>query len=62
VTGSITADYVSDPEIRINLYAQLARMRDARQIDSFAEEIEDRFGPPPPTSSISRGSGRSPGG
>src|SRR6185436_6849986 len=52
VTGSITADYVSDPEIRINLYARLARLRDARQIDSFAEEIEDRFGPPPPAAAI----------
>jgi transcription-repair coupling factor (superfamily II helicase) len=47
VTGSIPADYVSDPEIRINLYSRLARLRDARQIDDFAEEIEDRFGPPP---------------
>ena len=27
-------------------------MRDVRQIDSFAEEIEDRFGPPPPTAAI----------
>ena len=52
VMGSITADYVSDPEIRINLYARLARLCDERQIDDFAEEIEDRFGPLPPAVAI----------
>jgi transcription-repair coupling factor (superfamily II helicase) len=52
MTGSIPADYVSDPEIRINLYSRLTRLRDARQIDDFAEEIEDRFGPPPPATAI----------
>ena len=45
--GSIPADYVSDPEIRMNLYARLARLRDVAAIDDFAEEIEDRFGAPP---------------
>ena len=38
---------MSDPEIRLNLYARLARLRDLAAIDDFAEEIEDRFGPPP---------------
>jgi transcription-repair coupling factor (superfamily II helicase) len=48
VMGLIPADYVSDPEIRINLYARLGRLCDERQIDDFAEEIDDRFGPFPP--------------
>jgi transcription-repair coupling factor (superfamily II helicase) len=46
--GSIPADYVSDPEIRLNLYARLARLRDSVAIDDFAAEIADRFGPLPP--------------
>jgi transcription-repair coupling factor (superfamily II helicase) len=48
VPASIPADYVSDPEVRINLYARLARLRQPAQMDEFADEIEDRFGPPPP--------------
>ena len=48
ITGAIPVDYVADPEVRINLYAKLARLRDARQISDFAEEVEDRFGEPPP--------------
>jgi transcription-repair coupling factor (superfamily II helicase) len=39
---------VSDPEVRIDLYARLARLRDIAAIDEFAAEIEDRFGVPPP--------------
>ena len=46
-SGSIPADYVSDPEIRLNLYARLARLRDPAGIEDFAGEIEDRFGAPP---------------
>ena len=30
-----------------DLYARLARLREIDAIDDFAEEIEDRFGPPP---------------
>ena len=47
IAGAIPADYVSDPEIRINLYARLARLRDPGRIDDFAAELADRFGPPP---------------
>ncbi len=47
IPGAIPADYVSDPEIRINLYARLARLRDLGRIDDFAAELSDRFGPPP---------------
>jgi transcription-repair coupling factor (superfamily II helicase) len=48
IVGAIPNDYVADPEVRINLYAKLARLRDPRHIGNFADEIEDRFGEPPP--------------
>jgi len=48
LAAAIPADYVAEPEARINLYARLARLRDLARIDEFADEIEDRFGPAPP--------------
>jgi transcription-repair coupling factor (superfamily II helicase) len=47
LTGSIPESYVPDATLRINLYARLARMTEIEAIDSFAEELEDRFGPVP---------------
>ena len=47
VTGSIPAEYVHEPEVRINLYARIARMDASESIDELEEEIEDRFGPLP---------------
>jgi transcription-repair coupling factor (superfamily II helicase) len=47
LTGSIPEGYVPDATLRINLYARLARMTEIEAIDSFAEELEDRFGPVP---------------
>jgi transcription-repair coupling factor (superfamily II helicase) len=47
LTGSIPVDYVNEPEVRINLYARLARMDPSEAIDDLEEEIEDRFGPIP---------------
>ncbi|MBM6580441.1 transcription-repair coupling factor [Microvirga sp. BT689] len=49
LTGSIPVDYVNEPEVRINLYARLARMGPSEAIDDLEEEIEDRFGPIPET-------------
>lgn len=48
LSGSIPEAYVPDPTIRINLYARLARLTTEDEVDAFAEELEDRFGPPPP--------------
>jgi len=45
--GLIPEDYVPEPEVRINLYARLARTETARDVDALRDEIEDRFGPPP---------------
>jgi transcription-repair coupling factor (superfamily II helicase) len=43
----IPQDYVPEPEVRLNLYAQLARLTNLEEADAFAEEVEDRFGEPP---------------
>jgi len=41
-------DYVPEEEIRVNLYARAARAAEPAEVDQLAEEIADRFGPPPP--------------
>jgi transcription-repair coupling factor (superfamily II helicase) len=46
--GSIPERYVPDPTVRINLYARLARLVEVDEVEGFAEELEDRFGAPPP--------------
>jgi transcription-repair coupling factor (superfamily II helicase) len=43
----IPADYVSDPAVRLNLYAKLFRASTPSDLDDLEEEIEDRFGEPP---------------
>ena len=45
--GLIPDSYVPEPEVRINLYARLARAESLDAIESFADEIEDRFGEMP---------------
>lgn len=47
VTGLIPETYVPDAGVRISLYARLARLTDTDGVSRFAEEVEDRFGPPP---------------
>jgi len=47
LNGAIPEAYVPDATLRINLYARLARLTDPPEVDAFAEEIEDRFGPLP---------------
>jgi transcription-repair coupling factor (superfamily II helicase) len=46
-SGHIPADYVPEPEVRINLHARLARLDDAEEVDAFEDEVRNRFGPPP---------------
>lgn len=48
LTGTIPADYVSDPAVRLNLYARLLRASAPTEMDDLKEEFEDRFGEPPP--------------
>lgn len=44
VEGSIPADYIPEPEMRINLASRLAGARDAAALDVLVAEVEDRFG------------------
>jgi transcription-repair coupling factor (superfamily II helicase) len=43
----IPEDYVADLSVRLALYRRLAEIEDERDIDSFAAELVDRFGPLP---------------
>ncbi len=43
----IPEDYVADLSVRLALYRRLAEIEDERDIDSFAAEMVDRFGPLP---------------
>ncbi len=47
VSARIPPDYVPEPEVRLNLYAKIAHGLDRGSEARIAEEIEDRFGPPP---------------
>jgi transcription-repair coupling factor (superfamily II helicase) len=40
-------DYVADLTVRLALYRRLAEIEDEREIESFAAELVDRFGPLP---------------
>jgi transcription-repair coupling factor (superfamily II helicase) len=44
IEGRLPADWIPDDELRVTLYARLSRLTDAEAIDSFADELEDRFG------------------
>ncbi len=43
----IPEDYVRDLGVRLGLYRRLASLRDRAEIDAFAAELIDRFGPLP---------------
>jgi transcription-repair coupling factor (superfamily II helicase) len=43
----IPEDYVADLHVRLALYRRLAEVEDEREIDAFAAELVDRFGPTP---------------
>ncbi|MBZ4689246.1 MAG: box helicase domain protein [Cereibacter sp.] len=45
--GFIPADYVPEPESRIDLYHRLAQATGPGQLDALSDEITDRFGPLP---------------
>ncbi|HZU88686.1 MAG TPA: transcription-repair coupling factor, partial [Stellaceae bacterium] len=44
----IPESYVSDLGVRLGLYRRIAGLSDRREIDGFAAELIDRFGPLPP--------------
>jgi transcription-repair coupling factor (superfamily II helicase) len=39
--------YVMDTDVRLNLYRRLSNLREKEELETMAEEIQDRFGPPP---------------
>ena len=45
--GRLETGYIPEPDVRLNLYARLARVADAHDLDALLEETEDRFGPLP---------------
>jgi transcription-repair coupling factor (superfamily II helicase) len=44
----ISSDYVSDTDVRLNLYRRLSNLREEAELDAMVEEMRDRFGTPPP--------------
>jgi len=46
--GYIPRSYVPDIRLKIDLYRRLARVSIRSELDDFAAELTDRFGPPPP--------------
>ena len=47
LAATIPDSYVPEPEIRLDLYTRVLRLRDAEAIEALAAEVEDRFGAPP---------------
>jgi transcription-repair coupling factor (superfamily II helicase) len=48
IQAFLPRDYVSDLRLKIDLYRRLARITREDQLDEFATELTDRFGPTPP--------------
>ena len=46
--AALPESYIPDAVVRINLYARLARLEALDEVDAFEEELDDRFGEPPP--------------
>jgi transcription-repair coupling factor (superfamily II helicase) len=44
LTGRLPESWIPEEEVRINLYARIARLSSSEEIDALAEELEDRFG------------------
>jgi transcription-repair coupling factor (superfamily II helicase) len=44
---TIPEDYVEDPQLRVQLYRRMATLEEDADIESFAAELIDRFGPLP---------------
>jgi transcription-repair coupling factor (superfamily II helicase) len=47
LSNTIPVDYVTDPAVRLNLYARLLQATASKELDDLDEELEDRFGEPP---------------
>lgn len=47
ISGRFPLSWIPEPELRINLYARLARAASIEALEALVDEVEDRFGPPP---------------
>ena len=52
VAGRLPEDWVPEVELRVSLYARLARIDHASALGRFEEELEDRFGALPDTAQV----------
>ena len=52
LVGGLSADWIPEEEVRINLYARIARLASELDLTAIAGELEDRFGALPPEASI----------
>jgi transcription-repair coupling factor (superfamily II helicase) len=48
VDGRLPAEWIPEAELRVTLYARLARIDNPGALDAFADELDDRFGAAPP--------------
>ena len=48
LSGRIPSDYVPDENLRIGLLRRMFRLEDLPSLSQFTDELQDRFGPPPP--------------
>ncbi len=48
LSGGLPEGWIPDINVRLSLYARLARLPDGAALDAFEAELEDRFGPVPP--------------
>ena len=44
IDGWLPADWIQDEDVRITLYARLARLRGVSDVEAFEDELRDRFG------------------
>jgi transcription-repair coupling factor (superfamily II helicase) len=48
LAGRLPEEWIPEEEIRVNLYARIARLASPGELDALADELEDRFGALPP--------------
>ena len=48
IPAFLPADYISDTDVRLNLYRRLSSIHDESELKAMVEEMEDRFGTSPP--------------
>ncbi len=48
ISAYLPEAYITDPPVRLELYRRMASLNSERDLDQMIEEIQDRFGLPPP--------------